>query len=162
MRELNSDLQSQLKELHLPTVRALYEPYAAQAQQESLSYEQYLYELIGKECEVRRQNRIERDLRMSKLPFEKTLAAFDRSRLSRKLNQQVNTLLQGDFLKKAENVLAFGNPGSGKTHLLAVIAQELIHQGHRIYFRSCDLLVQDLLIAKRELRLSRVIKTLAK
>ena len=162
VRERNTELQSQLKELHLPTIRALYEPYATQAQQESLSYEQYLQELVGRECEARRQKRTERDLRNSKLPLEKTLSAFDRGRLSRKLNQQVNTLLQGEFLEKAENVLAFGNPGSGKTHLLSAIAQELIRQGHRVYFRSCQLLVQDLLVAKQELRLSRVIKSLSK
>ena len=136
----------------MPTIRSLYELHATQAQQESLSYEQYLYELALKECEVRCQKRMERWLKESKLPLEKTLEAFDRSRLSRKLNQQVNTLLKGAFLKKAENTLSFGNPGSGKTHLLSAIAQELIRQGHRVYFRSCNLLVQDLLIAKQELR----------
>jgi DNA replication protein DnaC len=162
LADMNAALQTYLKELRLPTIRSLYESYATQAQQESLSYEQYLFELIEKECEDRRTHRIDRWVRESKLPLEKTLEAFDRSRLSRKLNQQVNTLLKGDFLKKTENVLAFGNPGSGKTHLLAAIAQELIREGHRVYFRSCDLLVQDLLIAKQELRLSRFIKNLAK
>jgi DNA replication protein DnaC len=159
---MNAALQTYLKELHLPTIRALYKSYATQAQQESLSYEQYLFELVEKECEERRTNRINRWGRESKLPLEKTLETFDRSRLPRKLNQQVNTLLKGDFLKNTENVLAFGNPGSGKTHLLAAIAQELIREGHRVYCRSCDLLVQDLLIAKQELRLSRFIKNLAK
>lgn len=162
LNDLNTGLRNHLRELHLPTIRSLYESCAAQAQQESMSYEQYLYELVVKECEARCQNRIERWLRESKLPLEKTLDGFDRSRLSRKLNQQVNTLLKGTFLEKAENVLAFGNPGSGKTHLLSAIAQELIRQGHRVYFRSCDLLVQDLLVAKKELRLSRVIRNLSK
>ncbi|HQO36255.1 MAG TPA: IS21-like element helper ATPase IstB [bacterium] len=162
LANMNAALRTDLKELHLPTIRALYESYAAQAQQESLSYEQYLFELVEKECEERRNNRINRWVRESKLPLEKTLETFDRSRLSRKLNQQVNALLKGNFLKNTENVLAFGNPGSGKTHLLAAIARELIREGHRVYFRSCDLLVQDLLIAKQELRLSRLIKNLAK
>lgn len=162
LTNMNTALQAHLKELRLPAIRALYESYATQAQQESLSYEQYLFELVEKECEERRSHRIQQWVRESKLPLEKTLETFDRSRLSRKLNQQVNTLLKGDFLKNTENVLAFGNPGSGKTHLLAAIARELIREGHRVYFRSCDLLVQDLLIAKKELRLSRLIKTLAK
>lgn len=162
LANMNAALRTDLKELHLPAIRALYESYAAQAQQESLSYEQYLFELVEKECEERRNNRINRWVRESKLPLEKTLETFDRSRLSRKLNQQVNALLKGNFLKNTENVLAFGNPGSGKTHLLAAIARELIREGHRVYFRSCDLLVQDLLIAKQELRLSRLIKNLAK
>ncbi len=107
---LNTDLQVYLKDLHLPTIRALYESYATQAQQESISYEQYLFDLVEKECEERRTNRITRWVRESKLSLEKTLETFDRTRLSRKLNQQVNTLLKGDFLKKTENVMAFGNP----------------------------------------------------
>jgi len=162
LKDMNSDLQNHLKELRLPTMRSLYEQYATQAQKESLSYEQYLYELASKEREMRRHKRMEKWIKESKLPLEKTLDSFDRSRLSRKLNQQVNTLLKGVFLEKAENILAFGNPGSGKTHILSAIAQELIRQGHRVYFRSCDLLVQDLLIAKQELRLSRLIKNLSK
>lgn len=162
LNRLHTELQNHLKELHLPTVRELYESYASQAQQNSLSYEQYLYDLMEKECEIRRQNRIERFVRESKLPLEKTVDSFDRNRLSRKLNQQVNVLLRGEFLEQKENVMAFGNPGSGKTHLLCAIAHELIRQGHRVYFRSCQLLVQDLLTAKQELRLSRFIKSLTK
>jgi DNA replication protein DnaC len=66
--------------------------------------------------------------------------------------------LEGSFLGRRENVLAFGNPGSGKTHLLCAIGHELIQQGHRVYFSPCSLLVQELLIAKRDLKLSRLLK----
>ena len=75
---------------------------------------------------------------------------------------QVRTLLDGSFLNRRENLLAFGNPGSGKTHLLCAISQELIHQGRRLYFSPCSLLVQELLIAKRDLRLSRILKHLSR
>ncbi len=159
---VHKNLINALKELHLPAMREHYESCAAQAQQDSLSYEQYLHELVEKECEVRRQKRVDRYLRESRLPLEKTLENLDRKRFPHKLNQQINTLLQGHFLKNQENVLAFGNPGSGKTHVLSAIAHELIRQGYRVYFRSCNLLVQDLLLAKQELRLSRFIKNLSK
>ena len=59
-------------------------------------------------------------------------------------------------------MLAFGNPGSGKTHLLCAIAQELIHQGRQVRFTPCNILVQELLIAKRDLKLARVLKQYAK
>ena len=65
-------------------------------------------------------------------------------------------LLEGSFVDRHENLLAFGNPGSGKTHLLCAIGQELIHRGHRVLFTTCSLLVQELLMAKRELRLARL------
>ena len=70
-------------------------------------------------------------------------------------------LLEGSFLDRHENVLAFGNPGSGKTHLLCAIGQELIQMGHRVLFTARNLLVQDLLIARRDLRLARALKKLA-
>ena len=62
-----------LKELHLPTIRECFEDIARMAQQESLSYECYLLELAERECEARRQRRIERLLRESRLPLEKNL-----------------------------------------------------------------------------------------
>ena len=112
---------------------------------------------------MRRQNRIQRLLRESKLPLEKSLEAFEMSRLSSMLAAQLNALLEGSFVERSENVLAFGNPGSGKTHLLCAIAQELIHrQGRRLLFAPCSLLVQQLLVAKRDLKLPRFLKALSK
>ena len=70
-----------LRELHLPTFREEFEGMARRAVQESLSYEQYLGELAEQECQIRRTNRIERWLRESDLPVEKSLARFDMNRL---------------------------------------------------------------------------------
>jgi len=160
--ELSSVLLSCLKELHLPTVRECYSAEADVARQESLSYEHYLLTLMEQECEVRRNSRISRFLRESQLPLEKSLASFDRRRLPQKLASQVAVLSDGSFLSRSENILAFGNPGSGKTHLLCAIGQELIHQGYRILFQSCSLLVQKLLMAKRDLCLQKLLKGLKK
>jgi DNA replication protein DnaC len=161
--ELKPSLVRSLKELHLPTVRACYGQEADRARQESLTYEHYLAEVMEREREVRRQNRIQRLLRESKLPLEKSLEAFERSRLSSMLAAQLTALLEGSFVERSENVLAFGNPGSGKTHLLCAIAQELIQrQGRRLLFAPCNLLVQQLLVAKRDLKLPRFLKALSK
>ena len=151
-----------LKELHLPTVRACYEEEATRSRREHLSYEQYLFEVMSAEQEARRERRIARWLRASKLPLEKSLKTFEMKRMPKAVAMQVPTLLEGSFLARRENVLAFGNPGSGKTHLLCAIGQELIHRGHRVYFSPCSLLVQELLVAKRDLKLSRVLKRLSR
>jgi len=155
-------LNDALKELHLPTVRECYQEEAQRAQAESASYEQYLLELVEREREARRANRVSRLLRESKLPLEKNLAAFEMERLPRPVATQIRTLLEGSFLERKENVLAFGNPGSGKSHLLCALGQELIQLGYRVLFVTCSLLVQDLLSAKRDLRLSRALKRLRK
>jgi DNA replication protein DnaC len=159
--EVKARLMECLRELHLPTFREGFEDLARRAAQESLSYEQYLGELAEQECQVRRMNRIERWLRESDLPLDKSLTRFDMKRLPTKVSRQARTLLDGAFVDARENVLAFGRSGSGKTHLLCGIAQELVRSGRKVLFGPCSLLVQDLLIAKRDLRLSRHLKKLA-
>jgi DNA replication protein DnaC len=150
-----------LRELHLPAVGAQYEAVARQATAESWSYADYLRELLERECQQRRQHRIERLLKGSKLPLEKSWSALDLKRLPPKVVQQLRGLLSGDFVDRRENVLAFGPPGSGKTHAVCAVAQELVRAGRRVLFTKCGLLVQELLVAKRELTLKGLLKRLS-
>ena len=152
------ELDEGLKALHLPTMRSCYAEIADQARQESLSYEHYLLELVQQEWGIRREHRISRFLRESHLPLEKNLDTLDRKRLSTKLQAQLNTLLEGTFVDQAENVLAFGTPGSGKTHLLCAVGQELIYQDRRLCFMTGSQMLQQLLVAKRDLELARLLK----
>ena len=154
-------LAALLKELHLPAFRASYEEMARQAQQESLSYEQYLLSLSQRECQERQNKRIQRLLHDSRRPLEKSWQVLDLKRLPTKVVQQTRTLLEGSFVERHENVLVFGQPGSGKTHLLCAIGQELARAGRKVLFTKCGLLVQELLAAKKDLKLSRVLKRLA-
>ena len=79
-----------------------------------------------------------------------------------KAAQQVRFLLEGDFVGRCENVLIFGNPGSGKTHVACAIGQEMIRAGRKVMFTSCGLLVQDLLAAKRDLKLRGFLKKISR
>ena len=159
---IQTTLLNNLTELHLPAMRACFEESARRAEKETLSYEQYLLELTGRECEARDRNRIARLLKDSSLPHEKTMANFDQKRLPLKVGRQLKVLLDGGFLDRQENLLLFGNPGAGKSHLLCALALELVTQGRRMKYTSCAMLVQDLLAAKRDLRLSKEIKKLAR
>ena len=151
-----------LKQLHMPTIRRSYEEVAGQARAETWSYEQYLLELLNLECETRRQNRISRNLHLSKLPPSKIFENFDKKRLPPKVANHLNVLINGSFLNRSENILAFGNPGSGKTHLLCAIGHALIERGKQVLFISCSQLVQDLLIAKKELEMTKKLKKLSR
>ena len=162
MSKTHDELMACLKELRLATVRGCCKELADSARREQLSYEAYLLEVLQRECQGRRQHRTERLLRESRLPVEKSLGAFDMKRLTGKLLAVVRTLTDGSFVDRKENVLAFGNPGSGKSHLLCAIGQELVRSGRTVYFRSTNLLVQELLLAKRELRLPKAIKKLSR
>ena len=146
----------------MPTIRDEYESAAQQARQESSSYESYLWVLAEREREARRANRIERLLRDSKLFLEKSLSTLDLKRLPQKASQQVRALLEGDFVDRRENVLIFGNPGSGKTHVACALGQEMIRAGRRVLFATCGLMVQDLLAAKRDLKLRGFLKRISR
>ncbi len=156
--DFRAQLTERLKELHLPALRRCYEEKARRAERETLGYERYLFDLIELECQERREHRVARLLQESRLPLEKTFGNFDMQRLPTKAARHIRTLQDGGFLDRKENVLVFGNPGSGKTHLLSALGQELIRSGRRVAFTTCTRLVQELLLAKKELRLNRAIR----
>jgi len=151
-----------LKELHLPMFREYHQEFAQRAIADELGYEEYLYELAQRECEVRRANKIARLVKASKLPLEKTLQTFELKRLPLKIRRQAKVLSVGSFADRRENILAFGKPGSGKTHLLCGICHELARRGKKVYFATCDLMVQELLRAKQELILDKLLKKLSR
>src|SRR5437899_5686368 len=104
-RDASGVLAACLRELHLPAVRAQYEEVARQASAEAWSYPDYLRELLARECQQRRQNRIGRLLKDSRLPLEKEWATFDLKRLPPKAVQQLRGLLNGEFVDRRANVL---------------------------------------------------------
>jgi DNA replication protein DnaC len=124
-----------LKELCLPSLRKRFAEEARRAERETHSYEQYLLNLVRTECEERRAKRLERLLRASRLLTSKDLASFDLKRLPLEVARQYQTLLDGSFVERRENVLIFGGTGTGKTHALCALGQELVRAGRRVYFR---------------------------
>ena len=78
------------------------------------------------------------------------------------MRQQFETLRNGEFLDRQDNLLIFGKPGSGKTNLLCALGDQLVRRARSVCFTTCQLLVQELLRAKRDLRLERLIKKLHK
>ena len=160
-RNLRGDgIEVLLRALKLPAFVAYHKEVSEQAEKQGWSFNQYLYRLAEQELEERKQRKIDRLTRESKLPREKTLATFDLSRLSDKVRRQTPTLCEGGFLKRAENILAFGLPGRGKSHLVCAIGHELIKCGYKVLFLPAYRLVQTLLIAKRGLLLDKALRRL--
>lgn len=161
-RSESAQIRELLKELHLPAMRENFERKATEALQEESGHLTYLLELLELECVQRREKSVLRRLRESNLPLEKNFETFDVNRFPQKLKHQIKVLREGSFLDCCENVLAFGCPGAGKSHLLAALGQELVRNGRRVYFASTSLMVQELLRAKSELRLDKYIKKLTR
>ena len=158
---MTARLSDQLKELRLPTFREQFQTLAEQATREGMSYPHYLAELTSRECQTRNHSRVQRLLRNSRLLPGKTWEQFSWSRVPLQVARQLQSLREGTFLDRRENLLVFGKPGSGKTHLLAALGEQLVQQGRSVLFTTCSLLVQELLTAKRDLKLERCIKRLA-
>jgi DNA replication protein DnaC len=144
-----------LRALKLPTVARHAEEVARLAEREGWTFEHYVHHLVELEVHERRRRRIERHLKASDLPRDKTLATLDRARLPIKIAKQLATLCDGGFVERGDNLLAFGLPGRGKTHLVCAIGYELIQRGYRVLFTATYALVQRLLAAKRDLQLEK-------
>jgi len=157
-----SEIPGRIRELcrrfHLPTVAAEAEPrFVAAGQAGALPT---LAEVLEMEAEDRRARRVTRLRYASKLPPGKTAASFDPTRLPPKLQHQLDELARGAFLERSANLLAFGLPGTGKTHAMCALGHRLVEAGHAVYFTPAYRLVQELLAAKRDLALPRALRKL--
>jgi DNA replication protein DnaC len=119
-----------------------------------------LLEVLEMEAEDRRQRRTARLRQASKLPVGKTWDTFERDRLPVELNQKLDELARGEFVGNSVNVLAFGLPGTGKTHALCAVGHRLVEVGCSVLFIPAYQLVQDLLAAKRNLGLPKALRKL--
>jgi DNA replication protein DnaC len=150
-----------LRSFKLPTMAARYPEMLAQAEQNHWGYRKFLTHLCEAEAADRKERRRERLLKESGLPAGKTLGALDENKLPLKIRRLLPTLLDGGWVERAENLLAFGLPGRGKTHFLAALGRELIlRHEYAVYFTPTFKLVQQLLAAKQALRLEALLKKL--
>ena len=119
-----------------------------------------LLEVLEQEAEDRRQRRISRLRTASRLPAGKTWETFEHDRMPLALRQQLDQLAGGGFVDRGVNVLAFGLPGTGKTHALCAVGHRLVESGPSVLFAPAYRLAQDLLAAKRDLSLPRQLRKL--
>jgi DNA replication protein DnaC len=153
-------LALKLRALKLPAFVTHHAELAGRAETEGWPFDRFLDGLADLELEERTRRRIERVLKAAHLPADKTLATLDLVRLPAAVKRQLPTLCEGGFIERAENILAFGLPGRGKTHVLAAIGHELVQRGYRVVFVAAFRLVQQLLAAKRALTLEAELRRL--
>ncbi len=154
-------LEMLLRELCLTAMAPRIGEMLQLAEAQNWGYRKLLLQLCETELAERRERRHQRFLRESRLPSGKTLANLDENQLPAKVRRQMATLLEGGFVERAENLLAFGLPGRGKTHFLCALGRELIlRHGYALYFTPTFKLVQQLLTAKKDLRLDAALKKL--
>ncbi len=152
-----------LNELRLPTIKTLWPKFAEMADREGWPAARFLAAIAEHELAERANRRIERHLAEAHLPPGKTLDSFAFEAVPMISKAQVMAMAAGDsWLAKGANVLMFGPPGGGKSHLAAAIGLALIENGWRVLFTRTTDLVQKLQVARRELQLEAAIAKLDK
>ena len=152
-----------LNELRLPTIKTLWPRFAQTADREGWPAARFLAAIAEHELAERANRRVERHLAEAHLPPGKTLDSFAFEAVPMISKAQVMAMAAGDsWLAKGANVLMFGPPGGGKSHLAAAIGLALIENGWRVLFTRTTDLVQKLQVARRELQLEAAIAKLDK
>jgi DNA replication protein DnaC len=153
-------IRTYCKALRLPTVADVMEDALLTAQREEWTLETFLQHLLEQEMAGRRERRITRLLKAAHFPPGKTLETFDQKRLPLRLRRQLPRLCDGEFIDRAENILIFGLPGTGKTHLAAALGHEWAQRNYSVLFIPTFKLVGGLLRAKRDYELERELRRL--
>jgi DNA replication protein DnaC len=154
--QLNADgrLGVMLTELRLPTMKRLAAQLCDQSDREGWPARQLLERLVEHEMNEREVRRFERNRISSGLSSDKRLSGFDFSAIPTISRARIMALVEGrEWLDRGVNLLAFGAPGSGKSHLLSAIGHAHIDAGRRVLFTRCSDLVQRLQATRRDLRL---------
>ena len=148
------------KALRLPTVSEVVEEALSTAQREDWSLEAFLHHLLEQEMAGRRLRRITRLTKAAHFPPGKTLQTFDQKRLPLRIRRQIPQLCAGEFIDRADNILVFGLPGTGKTHLVTALGYEWVQRNYSVLFIPTFKLVGGLLRAKRDYELERELRRL--
>lgn len=155
-------LETDLKQLKLPTFVQNYRPFAADATKANQGYDAFLLALAEQEIAQREANRQRQYIKAARFPVLKELADFDFACVPSLNKQHVLDLARGEYLSKAEPLILVGNPGLGKTHLAISLALAACRQGRRVRFYTAAGLVNELLQAQDEHRLPKLLNTALK
>jgi len=151
-------IQSYFKQLKMPQASKVYQSMAREAENNNLSYEEYLFGVLEQEITQRESNRIERGIRQANSLIIKTLDSFDFKAVPSLSKQKVLKLAGCDYIKNLENVILVGNSGVGKTHIATALAYEACRQGMKVKFYTAAGLINEMLAAQQEYKLNRLEK----
>lgn len=154
------EIMSALMTLKLNAMARDFVEVAKVAEKKSLTFEQYLGALVRAEVAEKHAARVRRFIKEAGFPVVKTESGFDFKRRTGITERQFNRLLEGTFLKEAMNIVFFGSFSVGKTHLALALTHGLCQRGHRCLFTSTNNLIEQMLLAKKDGTILKLMKKL--
>lgn len=148
-------IESYFKKLKMPQANKVYMAMAREAEDNNLSYEEYLLGVLEQEINQRESNRIQRGIRLAAFPIIKTLDSFDFKAVPSLNKQKVLKLASCEYIKNQDNVILVGSSGVGKTHIATALAYEACRKGLKVRFFTAAGLINELVAAQQEYRLNR-------
>jgi DNA replication protein DnaC len=155
-------LAHHLKLLKLPTFQRDYTAVATTCGRENQPFETFLLRLCERELLERQQRATQRRIKAAKFPTLKTIESFRFDEQPSINETLIRELLAGEFIDRRENVLLIGNSGTGKTHLATALGLAACHDGRKVRFFAVTSLVTQLLEAREDRRLERLVKQLGR
>lgn len=152
----NMLIEAHFKKLKMPQAAKVYLPMAREAEDNNLSYEDYLLGVLEQEITQRENNRIQRGIRLATFPIIKTLDSFDFKAVPSLSKPKVLKLASCEYIKNLENIILVGNSGVGKTHIATALAYEACRKGMKAKFFTAAGLINELVAAQQEYRLNRI------
>jgi len=137
-------IESNLTRLRLPRIREILDCVLKSAEKEDRSYLNFLDELLEEEVAQKEQRRVEISIKISGLPFIKSIDEFDFTFQPQLDRQKVMSLFDLTFIRQKGNVIFLGPPGVGKTHLAVSLALKACQAGMSIYFTNMEDLIKKL------------------
>jgi DNA replication protein DnaC len=156
------ELQANLKALNLSQMARNLEGFLRQSRESGIGYDEFLLELTAAELHSRAENRLSRRIREAKFPLLKSMESFDLAAVPDLDIRLFRDLAGGDFIKERKNVIFLGRSGTGKTHMATALGIEACRNNYRTRFVTCYGLVNELIEARQEKTLQRLLQRYAR
>jgi len=152
------ELQANLKALNLSSMARNLEGSLRQARESGIGYDEFLIELTAAELQVRAENSLNRRIREAKFPLLKPMETFDLAAVPELDIRLFRDLAGGGYIQEHRNVIFLGRSGSGKTHMATALGIEACKNNFRTRFASCYGLVNELIEARQDKTLQRLVQ----
>ena len=143
-------LLAALKRLQLTHLRETLAAVLSEAAKEQWTYLEFLDQILRREVDAKQGKRIRMGMQIAHFPCVRTIEAFDFAFQPSADERSIRELSSGNFIAHGENVLIFGPPGVGKSHLAIGLGRKIVEQGHTVRFTTATALLATLGKAETE------------